>query len=304
MQIQTGIKEVYKLERKIVYTKLSKVLIALVRTVLIFGLCYVIIKPILQYFLYACMSPEDFGDYTVSMIPKNWSLYYWKKAIESLKLLEGAGITSVLFSVSIAFLQMASSLVIGYGLARFNFRGKKFLTVMLFVVMLVPMTVLQLPQYFQFRFFGIGGFHVNLVNTFAPYYILSATGLGLKQALYIFLMKSLFEQMPTDMENAAYIDGAGIFKSFFLVAMPSAKALMITVFLFAFCWTWTDSSFATAFYPDLPLLSSSLLSLSGGMESGNMLYAGMILEMIPMLILMVFCQKHLVKSIALSGMAN
>ena len=177
---------------------------------------------------------------------------------------------------------------------------------MLFVVMLVPMTVLQLPQYFQFRFFGIGSFHISLINTLVPYYILSATGLGLKQALYIFLMKSLFEQMPTDMENAAYIDGAGIFKTFALVVVPNAKALMITVFLFAFCWTWTDSSFATAFYPDVPLLSSTLLSLDGmmGMQAGNVTYAGMIIMMVPMLILMVFCQKHLVKSIALSGMAN
>ena len=147
---------------------------------------------------------------------------------------------------------------------------------------------------------------MNLINTLIPYYILSLTGLGLKQALYIFLMKSLFEQMPTDMENAAYIDGAGIFKTFGLVVVPNAKALMITVFLFAFCWTWTETSFATAFYPDLSLLSSTLLELDGmmGMSAGNVTYAGIIIIMIPMLILMIFCQKYLVKSITLSGMAN
>ena len=296
-------------EKRIIYTKISKYIISIFRGVLIFGLCYVILKPILQYFLYACMSPEDFGDYTVSNIPKNWSLYYWKKAAEYLEILGSAGFRSVLFSVSIAFLQMCSSLVIGYGMARFNFVGKKFLNVMLFVVMLVPMTVLQLPQYFQFRFFGIGDLQVNLINTLIPYYILSATGLGMKQALYIFLMKSLFEQMPTDMENAAYIDGAGVFKSFFYVVIPNAKALMITIFLFAFCWTWTDASFGTAFYPDIKLLSGTLLDLnsmltSTGATAGNITYAGMIMVMIPMLVLMVFCQRHLVKSIALSGMAN
>lgn len=255
------------------------------------------------------MSPEDFGDYTVSNIPKNWSTYYWKKAAELLDMFGVAGIRSFVYAVSIALLQMCSSMVIGYGMARFKFWGKGFLNVMLFVVMLVPMTVLQLPQYFQFRFFGIGDFQINLINTLIPYYILSFTGLGLKQALYIFLMKSLFEQMPTDMENAAYIDGAGIFRTFALVVVPNAKALMITIFLFAFCWTWTDSSFATAFYPNVPLVSSTLLSLdsmlvSMGTTAGNVTYAGIIMEMVPMLILMVFCQKHLVKSIALSGMAN
>lgn len=294
---------------KIVYNKISKHLLGIFRFVLILGLCYVILKPIIQYFLYACMSPEDFGDYTVSNIPKNWSAYYWKKAAELLDMFGTAGIRSFVFAVSIALLQMCSSMVIGYGMARFKFRGRGFLNVMLFVVMLVPMTVLQLPQYFQFRFFGIGDFQINLINTLIPYYILSFTGLGLKQALYIFLMKSLFEQMPTDMEQAAYIDGAGIFRTFALVVVPNAKALMITVFLFAFCWTWTDSSFATAFYPNVPLVSSTLLSLdsmlvSMGTTSGNVTYAGIIMEMVPMLILMVFCQKHLVKSIALSGMAN
>ena len=294
---------------KIVYNIISKHLLGIFRFVLILGLCYVILKPIIQYFLYACMSPEDFGDYTVSNIPKNWSAYYWKKAAELLDMFGTAGMRSFVFAVSIALLQMCSSMVIGYGMARFKFRGRGFLNVMLFVVMLVPMTVLQLPQYFQFRFFGIGDFQINLINTLIPYYILSFTGLGLKQALYIFLMKSLFEQMPTDMEQAAYIDGAGIFRTFALVVVPNAKALMITVFLFAFCWTWTDSSFATAFYPNVPLVSSTLLSLdsmlvSMGTTSGNVTYAGIIMEMVPMLILMVFCQKHLVKSIALSGMAN
>lgn len=291
------------------YTKVSKIFIAFFRFVIIFGLCYVILKPLIQYFLYACMSPEDFGDYTVSNIPKHWSLFYWNKAAELLNIFGEAGIRSLLFSLVVAVVQVCSSMVIGYGLARFKFRGKGFLSIMLFVVMLVPATVLQLPQYFQFRFFGIGNLQVNLINTLTPYFVLSVTGLGLKQALYIFLMRMLFQQMPIDLENAAYIDGAGVFRTFIFVAVPNAKALMITIFLFAFCWTWTDSSFATAFYPGVPLVSSTLLSLdslltNSGMAAGNVTYAGMIMEMVPMLILMVFSQKYLVKSIAMSGMAN
>lgn len=175
--------------------------------------------------------------------------------------------------------------------------------------MLVPGTVIQLPQYFQFRYFGIGSMNVNLINTVLPYYILSFTGLGLKQALYIFLMKALFEELPVDLENAAYVDGAGVFKTFFYVVLPSAKSLMITIFLFAFCWTWTNSSYATAFYPNVPLVSNTILKLDSLLQSnaaaaGNITYAGIILEMIPMLILMVFCQKYIIKSISMSGMAN
>lgn len=278
-------------------------LIRILRLILIVGLCYVILKPLIQYFMYACMSQEDFRDWTVSLIPKHWSAFYWKKAAELLKVFQGAGLQSLLFAGSIALLQTASSMVIGYGLARFEFRGRKLLTVMLFVVMLVPGTVLQLPEYFLFRYFGIGSLKVNLINTLVPYYILSLTGLGLKQALYIFLMRMLFGQMPVDLENAAYIDGAGVFRTFLSVAVPQCKSLMITVFLFAFCWTWTDSSYGTAFYPDVSLIGSWLLRVEGA-GSGNVPYAGIMIMVIPMLILVVICQKHLVKSISMSGMAN
>lgn len=294
---------------KTLVKKIPKYLVTLFRTVLVIGLCWIILKPIIQYVLYAFMSPEDFRDWTVSIIPKNWSTYYWEKAAEYLDIFGTTGLRSLLYSATIGVVQVVSSLVIGYGLARFDFKGKKFLTIMLFIVMLVPGTVIQLPQYFQFRYFGIGSMNVNLINTVLPYYILSFTGLGLKQALYIFLMKALFEELPVDLENAAYVDGAGVFKTFFYVVLPSAKSLMITIFLFAFCWTWTNSSYATAFYPNVPLVSNTILKLDSLLQSnaaaaGNITYAGIILEMIPMLILMVFCQKYIIKSISMSGMAN
>lgn len=289
--------------------KMPKYIIAFFRTLLVIGLCYTILKPIIQYVLYAFMSPEDYWDWTVSMIPKNWSTYYWKKAAEYLDIFGATGLRSIVYAAAIGVVQVFSSLVIGYGLARFNFKGKKFLTIMLFIIMLVPGTVIQLPQYFQFRFFGIGPLKLNLVNSVIPYFILSFTGLGLKQALYIFLMKALFESLPSDLENAAYVDGAGVFKTFFYVVLPSAKSMMITIFLFGFCWTWTNSSYAAAFYPNVSLVSTTLLKLdsmlqSSAQQSGNITYAGIILEMIPMLILMVFCQKYIIKSISTSGMAN
>jgi len=288
---------------------LSLFIIKIFRFILIFGFCYVILKPILQYLFYACMSPEDVMDYTVSSIPKNWSLYNWKKAAELMNFFGYTGIKSFLLSSSIAFLQMVSSTVIGYGLSRFEFKGRKLLIVALFVVMLVPPAVLQLPQYFQFRFFGIGNASVNLINTLIPNYILSLFGLGLKQALYIFLMRSMFIQLPTDLENAAYIDGASVYRTFISVIVPNARSLMVTIMLFAFCWTWTDTTYSTAFYPNIDLVSNQLIRINSqlsasGLAEGTTVYAGMMLLMIPMLIFMAFCQKYIVKSIALSGLAN
>lgn len=294
---------------KLKKSKLPNYLISILRFILIVGFCYVILKPLVQYFLYACMSPEDFGDYTVSSVPKNWSLFYFKKANELMKFFGATGIRSFLLAVSIAIVQVVSSMIIGYGLGRFEFKGKKILTFALIVVMLVPASVLQLPQYFQFRYFGVGSISVNLINTLLPEYLLSIVGLGLKQALYIFLMKLMFEQLPIDLENAAYIDGASIYRAFVSVVVPNAKSLMITVFMFAFCWTWTDTTFSAAFFPNIELVANRITKMShemtsSGLSEGNIAYGGIMLMMFPMLILMAFCQKNLVKSIALSGLAN
>lgn len=289
--------------------KLSVIALNIFRFILIFGFCYVILKPIVQYFFYACMSPEDVMDYTVSSIPRNWSLYNWKKAAELLKFFGSTGLRSLVLAVTIAIVQTLSSMIIGYGLARFEFKGRTVLIVALFAVMLIPPSVLQLPQYFQFRFFGFDFASVNLINTLIPNYILSLFGLGLKQALYIFLMRSMFMQLPADLENAAYIDGAGVYRTFISVIVPNARSLMITIMLFAFCWTWTDATYSTAFYPNIELVSNQLIQINSrlstsGAAVGTTLYAGIMLLMIPMIILMVFCQKFIVKSIALSGLAN
>lgn len=288
---------------------ISMTIISLLRYVLIIGFCYVILKPIIQYFFYACMSQDDFSDYTVSLIPRHWSLFYFKKANEFMNFFGATGIRSLSLAFTTAILQVVSSTVIGYGLGRFEFKGKKILVVALFAVMLIPPSVLQLPQYFQFRFFGFGSFKINLINTLASNYILSFVGLGLKQALYIFLMKLMFEQLPIDLENAAYIDGASIYRTFVSVIVPNAKSLMITIFMFSFCWTWTDTTFSAAFYPNVQLVANSITKMSramvvSGYSEGNVSYAGIMLMMLPMLILMSFCQKKLVKSIALSGLAN
>lgn len=283
--------------------------ISFFRYVLIFGFCYIILKPLVQYFFYACMSPEDFGDYTVSLIPRHWSMFYFKKANEILEFFGTNGIRSFLLAFFTGILQVAVSVSVGYGIGRFDFFGKKILVISLFAVMLVPPFVLQLPQYFQFRFFGFGNFSLNLINTLWPNYILSAVGLGIKQALYIFLMKLMFEQLPNDLENASYIDGASIFKSFILVVLPNARSLMLTVFMFAFCWTWTDVTYSEAFYPNIELVANQITKMSGelmgmGYSEGNIAYGGLMLMIIPMILLVLVCQKSLVKSIALSGLAN
>lgn len=110
--------------------------------------------------------------------------------------------------------------------------------------MLVPTNVISTAQYIHFVFFGIGDFTVNLLDTYWPLCILAFTGTNIKNGLYIYLMREFFRTMPGNLEEAAYIDGCGPIQAFVRVMVPNARGMMMTVFLFSFCWQWADNNYA------------------------------------------------------------
>ena len=74
----------------------------------------------------------------------------------------------------------------------------------------------------------------NLTNTYWPFVILSITGLGFKNGLYIFIMRQYYQGVPDELEEAAYVDGSGVFKTFIRIIVPLSVPMLITIFLFAF----------------------------------------------------------------------
>lgn len=147
-----------------------------------------------------------------------------------------------------------------------------------------------------------------MIDTVAPVLLLSLVGLGLKQGLYIYLMRSFFMGLPEDLESAAYIDGASIPTTFFRVILPNARTILTTVFLFSFCWQWTDSTFSSVYFSSIDTLASRVLSsfMETGDAVGNALAqrAAVLIIILPLMVLFVFCQKSLVQSISRSGLAN
>lgn len=101
---------------------------------------------------------------------------------------------------------------------------------MVIVIMLVPYHVISIAQYLGFVYFGVGSFTINLTDSFWPSLILAFTGLGIKEGLYIYLLREFFKSLPAELEEAAYIDGAGTIRTFFQVMLPNARTMMMTVF--------------------------------------------------------------------------
>lgn len=279
-----------------------------IRFLIIFGLAFLILKPFIEKIMMGFMSPDDLLDSTVWMIPRHPSVYYWQVALDNLQL-ASAGVRTLLMSVAVGLIQTLACAWVGYGLARFRFKGRGFLRVMVIVIMLIPPQVYRIAQYMQFHFFT--PLDINLIDTLWPLFIMAFCGLGLKEGLYIYLLTTLFEGLPKDLENAAYIDGASPIRTYFSVILPNARTMMATVFLFSFCWQWTDVSYPQQYLTNTQLLSTIIPNIwirvgiaADMMGSKIARNAACILVLIPLIILFMFCQKLLIKSIATSGQAN
>lgn len=301
-------------KRKNKKQRVGIVLWSVFRFILVFGLCYIILKPFVIKILTAFMSPSDLLDATVKNVPKDWSLYYWSHAFKRLNL-SSTGAMSLRLALLSALLQTLTSTMVGYGLARFQFRGRNLLFAMVIIIMVVPPQVYSISQYLGFRYFGAGNFVINLIDTEWPVYMLAFCGLAMKECVYIYLLREFFMGMPTDLENAAAVDGASVFGTFFRIVLPNAVTMMITVFLFAFCWQWTDVSFSSLYFSgkmtvaQIPADSGLMMLRSATGSADNVgtaiaQNAGAVLVILPLVGLAVICQKFLVQSISQSGLAN
>jgi multiple sugar transport system permease protein len=296
-----------------------KLVTGIARTILFALLSFVIIFPLFREFATMFMMPEDLYDASVTYIPKHFTFDNVVMAARLLDLKKTYPLT-ILYVFSIAILQMLSTTVVGYGLARFKFKINGILLFLAIVSIVLPHVILQIPLYAlfrNFRLFGLiplinDGIGLSFINTPIPMTFLSITCSGFRCGFYILIMRQYYRTMPIELEEAAYIDGAGPFKAFIRVMLPSSVTMMITIFLFSFVWTWLDTTYTDLFMGKIPVLSNVSRALNG-VESGGakdevtrnlIAYAGVIFLIVPLIILYLFTQKFFVQSIERSGLVG
>ncbi len=321
----------------------QKVIWAIFRYVLLIGLSYVVLFPFISKIAGSFMAPDDFVDVTVRLIPKNFTLNTYRAIFFELDYWE-AFINTFTISLVGAVLQTFICCLIAYGLAKFRFRGNKLVMLLVVLTMIVPHQTLQLSIFMGFRYFDVAGIlsflsggasigfmpdsfnemlaginviklpenALNLTNTYWPLVILSATGLAFKNGLYIFMLRQFFSGVPDALEESAYIDGSGVFHTFFTIILPLSIPMMVTVFLFAFCWQWMDDFYTGLFFttskitlmPNIVEIPSSLKTDYAGQ---NMYYAAIkntcgLCIILPLVVLYCFGQNFLVQGIERSGL--
>lgn len=277
---------------------------AILRFVLIVGISFMILYPFLVKLIVSFMSTNDLTDKTVMYFPREGSTYFFERAVLNMDYWTSL-LNSTWLSVIVSILQLVVSCIVGYGFARFKFKGKNLMFFLVVLTLIIPPQTIMLPLYVRFRYF-IG--NLNLLDSFWPLAIMSATGLGLKNGLYIFLMRQFFRGMPKELEMSAYIDGAGPFRTFFTIMLPNAYNMMITVFLFSFTWQWTDTTYNSMLMPDMKILTNTLFKVTKGVEDvlqqQTLLDTGSLLMILPLLIVFLFAQRYFVQSIERSGLVE
>lgn len=298
--------------------------ISICRFILLFGMCFLILQPIFNKISVSFMTEADLYNPIVINIPVHFTTGNYSLAAE-LMTYGTAFKNSVIVSITIALLQVAVCTLVGYGFSRFEFPFKKFWFACVFLVILIPPQTISSSLHLHFRFFDILGIFklitgetLNLRGSKIPYYLMSACCMGLKNGLYIFMIRQFFRTIPMDLEEAAYVDGCGTLKTFVRIMLPQAKPILTSCFLFAFVWQWTDGFYSKLFLGNLRLVSTGLSrivdSLGAYMQrilgvkttisvaySNCILATGTLMIILPLIVIYLFAQKAFVESIASTG---
>ena len=296
-------------------------LLSLFRLIIIAGISYVILAPVVGLVTSSFFSNADAYSPMVFTIPMAPTLDRYARAIVHLKYLPTLGRT-LLFSVSLTLIQLMVCSMAGYGFARFRFPLKRVLFACVVIMIVIPSYTIMLPLYVTFRNFDplgavslLTGAPINLMGTTWPVYIMTALGCGLRSGLFIYIFNQFFRGLPREIEEAAFVDGAGTWYTYLRIMLVNAMPAVITVSVFSLVWQYNDTFYGRLFQiSNNVLLSKRIASLQVNIKtldkvmdpSIQQLYvsAGIVLLMLPMVILYLLLQKKFVESVERSGIVG
>ena len=313
--------------------RISNVIFRICRAVLIFGLCFLILQPLLHKISLCFMTRDDLFDRTVISVPRHFSISSIKMAWKLLYEFKPFW-TSISVGVLVGIVQVFACTLVGYGFARFKFPLKNVWFACVILLIIVPPQTLLTPMYLIFADFDIfglisrfnGGKGLNLLGSLWAYVAVCAGCAGYKSGLYIYMMRQHFRNEPKELEEAAWVDGCGKFRTFWSILLPGARPMMVSCFLFSFVWWWTDGVYSRIFFSRGQGWYTVSNCLSGVTErlgheykqllgisssSGNnfvptayanqVLAAATMITLVPLIVIYLLAQKSFVESISQSG---
>lgn len=271
--------------------------------------------PILHMVSSSLMTLDDLLDSSIKWLPSSLNFSNYAQAAKSMDFWNALWQSIVIAGVP-TICNLVSCSVTGFALARYDFKGKKIVMGIIILSFVLPSQITMIPTYVLYSNLGI-------LNTIWAFILPALFAQGFKAPIFILIFWQFFRQIPKALIEASRIDGAGHFRSFFKIALPSAKPAFITVALFSFVWYWNESyltelyvhgvygksdwttlvvqldNFAANYSTYATTATNAATNLN---ESINM--SGTLLSILPLMILYFVLQRHFVESIDRTGITG
>ena len=312
------------------------------RFFILFGLCFVILYPLIYMLSTAFRPSAQMTDPSVIWLPKSFTLNNIKD-VWGIMDFGPTLLNTVLLNLVCSLLSVVVCAVTGYGFARFNFKGKGILFAIVLMQIIVPPQITVIPLYLQWAFFKCAGLvkmvasagastflginikwsddhtqaYISLIDHSIVMYAPAIFANGIKSGLYILIFRQFFKGLPKELEDAAYLDGCGPFKTFIRIMVPNAASSFLTVFLFAIVWYWNDYYVSSTFFINNHTVALALQKLSSTLDAQLFnnaqvgtrkkivwLESGCLLTIAPIWVMYCFLQKHFTEGLERSGLVG
>jgi len=305
-------KDYIVMKKSVIIGKILRVIMYL----LLLDLCVVFVYPFLYMLITSVKSPTDINDATVTWIINQFYFHNYEIAYKGLNYTPSLLRTIFYCVITTGGHTLVCSFV-GYGFARYDFRGKKFFFMLLLLAMVVPIQTIIVPQYLFYSSIGMSsGFGALVLPTFFGY--------GLRGALFIFLFRQFYLSLPKSLEEAAAVDGCTPVMTFFRIAFPASTSSVVVTIVLSIVWHWNEYYEPGIYLTKseqklLPMLLPNIFSSidSGGNEAEALLSGGEIdiytagvamaatfLAVLPVIIFYLIFQKQFRQGIETSGITG
>ncbi|MGC1396320.1 MAG: carbohydrate ABC transporter permease [Coleofasciculaceae cyanobacterium] len=202
---------------------------------------------------------------------------------------------STLVALAVTGLQIITSALAGYALARLKFRGRQAVLLIILATLVIPFQILVIPIFLVLKW-------GHLINTYWALILpTAANGFG------IFLLRQYFLTIPKELEEAAALDGANRWQILGLIMLPLSRPALVTLFLFTFIGEWNDL-FKPLIFTTKPQLKTVQLALAGFQEQftndWSLLMAAVGIATLPVVLLFLVGQRQFIQGIATTGIKN
>jgi ABC-type glycerol-3-phosphate transport system permease component len=232
----------------------------------------------------------------ISIIPREVQWNNYPLSLEKMRFRSALANTVVITVLSVLG-QILSSSLVGFGFARFRFRGRNILFMIMLSTMMLPAQVTMIPVFVLFRTMG-------WIDTFWPLIIPA----WLASPFFVFMFRQFFAQVPEELMEAARIDGAGNWTIYWRLMMPLCGPVIAIVAIYTFMAAWNDFLGPLIYLnsPQNRTLALALAAFNGqyGVTDAQQLMAASCVTMLPCILLFFAAQKYFVESVAMTGLKS